>query len=152
MSKVLGNVLDETAFRQFNARQSTVIVATVSGDGYPNTTPVHLIIAFDRSTLLMGMNQKHQGVANIRSSGKVMINLCEQDDLNISIRCDASVFLEKMQCNPHMCVVKAEILEIKDDSTHSETTSGIRYRCRTEKGAVFIKGVFEELFFLDPVQ
>ncbi|MDI6708686.1 MAG: pyridoxamine 5'-phosphate oxidase family protein [Candidatus Thermoplasmatota archaeon] len=145
MSKILGEELSEEAIKQLNARESTVIVATISENGYPNTTPVHLITAVNKKTLLLAMNRNHQGVINIRRNPKIMINLCEKGDLNISIRCNAEVFKEEMNCNPAMCVVKSTIIDIKDDSTHSETISGIRYRCRTERGKKFISDVFDEL-------
>ena len=145
MSKMLGSELDEQAFEQINARESTVVVATVSPDGFPNTTPIHLIIAVDRGTFLFAMNKNHQGLANIRREPKIMINLCEKKDLNISAKCNASVYRERMDCNDWMVVVKADIVEIKDDSTHSFTTGGIRYRCKTKKGEEFIRDVFDEL-------
>ena len=145
MSKIIGEALDEKSFKQFRARESTVVVATITDNGYPNTTPVHLITAVNKKTLLLAMNRNHQGVINIRHEPKIMLSLCEKNDLNISIRCDAEVFKERMECNPAMCIVKAGIIDIKDDSTHSETTRGIRYRCRTEKGKRFIQDVFDEL-------
>jgi len=99
----------------------------------------------NKKTLLLAMNRKHQGVINIRQNPKTMLSLCEKDDLNISVKCNMAVFKEKMECNPAMCIVKAGIIDIKDDSTHSETTCGIRYRCRTERGKSFIHDVFDEL-------
>lgn len=145
MSKLLGDRLDELALKQFRARESTVVVATITENGYPNTTPVHLITALNEKTLLLAMNRNHQGVINIRREPRIMISLCEKNDLNISIRCNAWVGKEKMDCNPAMCIVKANVVDIKDDSTHSETISGIRYRCRTERGKKFIQAVFDEL-------
>jgi len=50
-----------------------------------------------------------------------------------------------MECSLAMCIVKAAVIDIKDDSTHSETISGIRYRCKTERGKRFIQDVFDEL-------
>jgi hypothetical protein len=145
MSKVLGPELEERAFKQINARESTVVVATMSPNGYPNTTPIHLIIASSRRTFLLAMNRNHQGLKNIRCDPKIMVSMCEKEDLNFSARCNASVYKEEMACNGSMCVVKADIVDIKDDSTHSFTTSGIRYKCKTEKGKDFIKDVFDEL-------
>ncbi len=145
MSKDLGNSLDELAIKQFNARESSVVVATVSENGFPNTTPIHLIIAKDPQTLLFGVSTRHQATLNIRSNPKIMISLCEKNDLNISIRCKAKIILEKLECNPGMGVVEAKIEAIKDDSTHSKTVSGIRYECKTERGEKFIQEVFDEL-------
>ncbi len=145
MSKKLGDTLSDKAIAQFNARESSVVIATVSEDGFPNTTPVHLIIARDPQTLLFGISINHLGTSNIRANPKIMISLCEKDDLNISIKCRAKVIREKLDCNPGMCVVEAKIAAIKDDSTHSRTISGIRYECKTERGAKFIQDVFNEL-------
>jgi predicted pyridoxine 5'-phosphate oxidase superfamily flavin-nucleotide-binding protein len=145
MSKNLGKSLDDAAMKQLNARQSTVVLATVSGDGYPNTTPVHLAIARDPQTLLMGVSSGHRAITNIRANPKVMVSLCEQNDLNISIRGDARIIREKLACNPGMCAVEVKINAIKDDSTHSRTTAGIRYECKTDRGAQFIQDVFDEL-------
>ncbi len=145
MSKNLGTELSEHAIRQLRARESTFIVATISDNGYPNTTPVHFISAIDKNNLLMALNRNHQGVKNIRKNPKIMISLCEKDDLNISIRCKAEVFLEVMKCNSAMCIIKSEIIDIKDDSTHSDTICGIRYKCNSDRGVKFIKNVFDEL-------
>ncbi|MEA2110403.1 MAG: pyridoxamine 5'-phosphate oxidase family protein [Pseudomonadota bacterium] len=145
MSKNLGNFLDDMAMEQFNAQESTVVVATVSEDGFPNTTPVHLIIAKDPQTLLLALGLGHQATANIRSNPKIMISLCEKNDLNISIRCNAEIICEKMDSNSGMCVVEAKVETIKDDSTHSRTISGIRYVCKTDRGERFIREAFDEL-------
>ena len=145
MSKYLGEFLDDTSIKQLNARESTVVVATVSDDGYPNTTPVHLIIAKDSETLLLGLGLGHQATANIRLNPKIMISLCEKNDLNISIKCNARIICEKMDSNTGMCVVEAKVKAIKDDSTHSKTVSGIRYVCKTDRGERFIREVFDEL-------
>ncbi len=145
MSKSLGRILDDTAIKQLNARESTVIVATVSEDGYPNTTPVHLIIAKNPQTLLFALGRGHQATANIRVNPKIMVSLCEKNDLNISMKCNAGIIHEEVACNNGMCVVEAKIEAIKDDSTHSRTISGIRYECKTDRGEKFIQDVFNEL-------
>ncbi len=144
MSKILGNSLSEGLYDLLRSKVPTAIVATVS-DESPNTTPVHLMLAKDKNTLLMAMARQHTGTANIRNNGKVMICVCEEGDINVSIKGEATVVKEHMDCNKAMCVVKVKVQEIKDDSTHSETTCGIRYRCRTEKGESFIKSIFAEL-------
>jgi hypothetical protein len=145
MSKMLGNSLPEGAYKALRSKIPTLIVATLSPNEYPNTTPVHFIWAKDRKTILMGMARGHQGVANIRDNGKVMVCMCEDGDVNVSIRGNGKVIKEHMECNEGMCVIQVNIVDIKDDSTHSETTSGIRYKCRTEKGEKFIANVLEEL-------
>ncbi len=93
----------------------------------------------------MAMARQHQGTANIRESGKAMICVCDIGNINVSIKCSVDIMKEHMGCNKAMCIVKANIKEIKDDSTHSETTSGIRYRCMSENGERFISDVFSEL-------
>ena len=123
----------------------SVVVATVSRDGEPNTTPVHLIYAKDRKTILMAMALQHQGTANIKENGKVMICMCEENDINVSVSGTARMIREPMECNKAMCIIKVDVERVKDDSTHSETTSGIRYRCVTERGEMFIREVFAEL-------
>lgn len=145
MSKSLGAELDEQAFKQLRARETTTVVATISDNGFPNTTPVHLITALNKKTLLMALNRNHQAVKNIRRNPKIMISLCEKEDLNISIRCNAKIFLEVTKCNSAMCIIKADIIDIKDDSTHSDTICGIRYKCNSEQGVKFIRDVFNEL-------
>ena len=145
MSKNLGNKLSEEAAKQLNSRESTVVLATISDDGYPNTTPVHLTIAKNPQTLLLAVSKGHRATANIRKNPRVMISLCEKNDLNISIKGEARIVREKLLCNPGMCAVKITIESIKDDSTHSRTVAGIRYECKTERGARFIQEVFDEL-------
>ncbi len=145
MSKILGSSLPEMIYELFRSKLPTVILATLSPDGHPNTAPIHLIYATDKNTLLMALARQHQSMANIRDNGKVMICVCEEGDINVSIKGDAAMIKENMDCNKAMCIVEVKVQEVKDDSTHSETTSGIRYRCRTEKGESFIKDIFAEL-------
>ncbi len=145
MSKMIGSSLPEDAYQTLRSRIPTVVVATVSANGYPNTTPVHLIWARDRTTLVMGVATYHQATKNIKKNPRVMISLCDEGDVNVSIRGDAKIIKEPLDCNDKICAVEVDIIDIKDDSTHSITTTGIRYKCRTEKGEEFIKGVFNEL-------
>jgi len=145
MSKSLGNELPQEAYDALRSRVPSVVLATVSSDGFPNTTPVHLLFAKDKKTILMALAKRHQGLANIRKSGKVMVCMCESNDVNVSIRGNAKVVKETMDSSSTMCAVRLDIIDIKDDSTHSETISGIRYRCRTKKGEEFITSVLDEL-------
>ena len=145
MSKILGNEFSEEHITLFRSQVPTVILATVSRNGFPNTTPVHLVWAKDTTTVLMALARAHRAVENIRSNEKVMVNVCEEGDINISFSGKASILKEELVCNRSMCILEVKVLEIKDDSTHSETTCGIRYRCRTERGEQFIRESFEEL-------
>ncbi|MFO8110311.1 MAG: pyridoxamine 5'-phosphate oxidase family protein [Thermoplasmata archaeon] len=145
MSKILGESLPEEALNMLRSKIPSVVVATVSREGEPNTTPVHLIYAKDQKTILMAMALQHQGTANIKDNGKVMICMCEENDINVSIKGKAEVVREPMECNKAMCMIKVDVANVKDDSTHSETTSGIRYRCVTERGERFIRDIFTEL-------
>ena len=145
MSKNLGKELNKQALKQFRARESTSVVTTISNNGYPNTTPVHFIFAIDKKTLLLSLNKNHQCVKNIKNNPRMMISLCEKNDLNISIRCNAKMFKDVMKCNSAMCILRAEIIDIKDDSTHSDTICGIRYKCNSKRGVQFIINVFDEL-------
>ncbi len=145
MSKILGDSLPDDAYRILRDRLTTTVVATVSPDGSPNTTPVHLLTAKDPKTLLMAMAIRHQGTQNIRENGMAMVCFCEQGDINVSIKGTGRVVREPMECNKAMCVVQLDVTEVKDDSTHSRTTTGIRYQCMQAKSIQFIADVFDEL-------
>lgn len=145
MSKILGESLPAEAFEMLRSKVPTVVVATVSSDGMPNTTPVHLTYAKNPETILMGMALRHRGTSNIKDNGNVMLCMCEKGDVNVSIKGKAKVIREPMLCNKAMCIVQVDVESVKDDSTHSETTTGIRYRCVSERGERFIQKIFEEL-------
>jgi hypothetical protein len=145
MSRILGNRLPANALAQLRAKESTAILATNNPSGYPHTMPVHLMFAPDERTILVALRLGHQSVENIRCDGRVVLCLCEHDDLNVSIRGDAAVVRGPALSNRNMCIVKIDVSDVKDDSTHSETVSGIRYRCRTGAGTQFIARMFEEL-------
>jgi len=145
MSRASGNRLPEKALSQLQSRESTAILATNNPSGYPHTMPVHLMFAPDAATILMALRISHQSVANIRHDPHVMLCLCEKDDLNVSISGDATIVREPALSNRSMCIVRMLVCDVKDDSTHSETVSGIRYRCRTDKGTRFIAKMFDEL-------
>ncbi len=145
MSKILGDSLSEEVFWLLRSKVPTVVLATVSGDGRPNTTPIHLIYAKDRKRILMAIARRHQGRANIKKTGKVMLCLCEEGNINVSISGTASVIKEHLDSSREMSLVLLDVEEVKDDSTHSETISGIRYHCVSKRGDEFIKRVFAEL-------
>jgi hypothetical protein len=145
MSKIFGDSLPPEALAILKDRLTTTVVATVSPDGFPNTTPIHLLTAKDPKTLLMAMAKRHRGTHNIKENGHVMVCFCEQGDVNVSIKGTAKVVKEPMDCNSAMCVVQVDITEVKDDSTHSRTTTGIRYQCMSPKSVEFIAGVVDEL-------
>lgn len=145
MSEILGSSLPENAYNLLRSKIPTVIVATVSEHGRPNTTPIHLIWAIDRKTIIMGMAKRHDGTKNIKDNGKAMICMCEEGDVNVSIYGRAEVMKETMDCNEHMSIVKLDVEEVKDDSTHSRTTSGIRWESQTPAGDKFIEDIFNEL-------
>lgn len=145
MSKILGKTLTNKMLDQFTARESTVVLATISEDGFPNTTPIHLITARDETSLILGVARIHKAFENISKHNKCMISLCEKNDLNISLKGFAHVIMESLESNKAMSAVQFDISEIKSDSTHSETISGIRYRVKTERGQKFIDEVFSEL-------
>ncbi len=145
MSKILGDSLPDDVFEILRSRVPTVIVASVSKDGRPNTTPIHLIYAKDKKRILMAIARRHQGRSNIKRTGRVMVCMCEEGDVNVSILGTASVIKEHMNCSRDMSVVLIEVQEVKDDSTHSETVCGIRYHSISKKGEEFIRNVFDEL-------
>ncbi|MFO7990684.1 MAG: pyridoxamine 5'-phosphate oxidase family protein [Thermoplasmata archaeon] len=145
MSEILGSSLPEEAYRLLRSKIPTVIVATVSEEGRPNTTPIHLAWAKDRNTILMGMAKRHDGTKNIEETGKAMICMCEKGDVNVSIYGTAKVMKEQMDCNEHMSIIKFDVEQVKDDSTHSRTTSGIRWESKTAAGDKFIEDIFNEL-------
>ncbi len=145
MSKILGDSLPEDVFWLLRSKVPTVVVATVSRDGRPNTTPIHLIYAKDHKSILMAIARRHQARANIKKTGLVMLCLCEEGDVNVSISGKAKVLKEHLDSSREMSLVQLDVEEIKDDSTHSETISGIRYHCVSKKGEDFIRNVFAEL-------
>jgi len=145
MSRPMGSRLPDKALSQLQARVSTAILATNNPSGYPHTMPVHLMFAPDNSTILLALRISHQSIENLRRDPHVMLCLCENGDLNVSIRGDAAIVREPAISNRSMCIVKIRVCDVKDDSTHSETVSGIRYKCRTDAGERFIREMFEEL-------
>jgi len=145
MSRILGFQLPPEVEDQLRARESTLVLATINEDGSPNTMPVHILWAKDTGTIIMALRHDHRSLGNIRRDGKVMLSLCEKEDLNVSISGDARVVREPSRCNRKMVLVEVKVLEVKDDSTHSFTTCGIRYRCKTDAGVRFIRDLFDEL-------
>jgi len=145
MSRILGDALPDDAYAILTSKYATTILGTVSEDGYPNTAPVHLILAKDPRTILFALATRHRSAANIQANGRAMICLCEHGDVNVSIRGDARVVRDPMECNRAMCAVRLDVLDVKDDSTHSETVNGIRFHVMKARSQQFIDDVFAEL-------
>lgn len=145
MSKNLGDSLTNDVIAILSSRIPTVIVATTSPDGYPNTTPIHLVHVKSPKTIYLAMARRHQGVKNLRETGKVMVNLVEGPNMAVSFKGHAEVIREEMRCSRPMCIVKVDVLEVKSDRTHVEVSAGIRHFCRTEAGERFCHDVFTEM-------
>lgn len=103
---------------------STVVVATVGADGYPDTAPMSWVTAKDPSTLRLAIAQDLATLENIRANPKVRVAL-EAGGLNLSMKGLASVLKERMESIPApTCLVEIRLEEVKDDSRMDAESAG----------------------------
>ncbi|HHW04074.1 MAG TPA: pyridoxamine 5'-phosphate oxidase family protein [Thermoanaerobacterales bacterium] len=146
MSKILGSELTRELVNLLNSKGVTVVLATISGDNYPNTTPVHLITAPNEKKVRMALGKMHQSYMNIKANENVMINILESNDTAISIKGNARIIKDPMEGNKNMAMVEVEVLEIKSDTTPTLiVTDGIKTKHRTAKTPEFFRLMFDEL-------
>lgn len=147
MSKIIGNALPQEIVDLFNKELTTVIVSTVTDEGYPHAMPVHLLAAPDDKTIRMALVKAHQTTANIKNNGKAFITVLEGEDLAVGIKGTARVTREPMEGNGAMVMIEFKVEEIKSDTTPTVIVSdGVRTKHRSSKTADFFRTMFDELY------
>jgi len=146
MSKILGNVLTPQIVELINSQSIVVVIATVSEDLMPNTTPIHLITAPSNKKLRMAVARMHQAYKNIKTNNNVMINILEVDDTAVSIKGVANIIKDPMEGNKAMAMLEIDVKEIKEDTTPTLIVSGgVKTKIRSKKTPNFFRVMFEEL-------
>ena len=147
MSKILGNSISKEVVELFNKELTTVILSTITDEGFPHAMPVHLIASPDDKTIRMALLKLHKTTENIKNDPRAFISVLEGSDIAISIRGSAKVVREPMEGNSAMCMVEFKVEEVKSDTTPTViVTDGIRSKHRTEKTKDFFRAMFDELY------
>ncbi|ADG82187.1 pyridoxamine 5'-phosphate oxidase family protein [Thermincola potens] len=148
MSKIIGDSLPPELFELFKQEATTVIVSTISEDGYPHALPVHLLTAKDNKTVRMALMKGHQTTQNIKINGKAFITVLEGPDIALGIKGTARVVREPMEGNAAMVMVEFNVEEVKSDTTPTVVVvQGVRTLHRSAKTAQFFRTMFDELKF-----
>ncbi|TGE32216.1 pyridoxamine 5'-phosphate oxidase family protein [Desulfosporosinus sp. Sb-LF] len=147
MSKIIGNSLPEEIVDLFEKELTTVVVSTLTPEGFPHAMPVHLIFAPNDKTFRMALVKSHQTTTNIKNNGKAFITVLEGTDIAMGIKGTARVVREPMEGNAAMCMVEFDIEQIKSDTTPTViVTEGINKKHRSPKTADFFRAMFDELY------
>jgi len=146
MSKILGNVLTPQIVELINSQSIVVVIATVSEDLTPNTTPIYLITAPSNKKLRMAVARRHQTYKNIKTNNNVMINILEVDDTAVSIKGEANIIKDSMEGNKATAMLEIDVKEIKDDTTPTIIISeGVKTKICSKRTHDFFRAMFEEL-------
>lgn len=146
MSKIKGNELSKEVVELFNKELTTVILSTVTDEGFPHAMPVHLMAAPDNKTIKMALMKMHKTTENIKKNTRAFISVIEGPDIAISIKGSAKVIKEPMEGNSAMSMVEFIVEEVKSDTTPTViVTEGIRSKHRTDKTKDFFRVMFDEL-------
>lgn len=147
MSKILGDKLPHNVRDLFNQETTSVVLSTVTSQGYPHAMPVHLLCAPDEKIVLMALVKNHQTTVNIRDNGKAMLTVLDGEDIAVGIKGTAAVVKEPMDANKAMVAVEFKVEEIKSDTTPTVVvTQGVRFDHRSNKTAEFFRTCFDELY------
>lgn len=130
----------------FNKQITTVIVSSISKEGYPHALPVHLVTAKDNKTLHLALAKAHKTVENIKLNENVFITVVDGNDTALGIRGKAKVIKEPMDGNIAVCMLEVKVEEIKSDtSPTAAVASGIAIKPRNERSEQFVRVMFSEL-------
>lgn len=130
----------------FNKELTTIILSTVTSEGFPHAMSVHLISAPDDKTVRMALASKHKTTENIKDNGKAFITVLEGTDIAVSMKGAAKVIREPMEGNSAMAMIEFKVEEIKSDTTPTViVTDGVRSKHRTDKTKDFFRAMFDEL-------
>lgn len=147
MSKIIGNSLPEEVVDLFKKELTTVVLSTLTPEGFPHAMPVHLIYAPNDKTIRMAIVKSHQTIANIKNDSRAFITVLDGPDIAVGIKGTARVVRETMEGNAAMCMVEFNIEQIKSDTTPTlVVTEGIRKKHRSPKTAGFFRSMFDELY------
>jgi len=147
MSKILGNTLPPEVKDLFNRETTSVVLSTLTPEGYPHAMPVHLLCAPDEKTILMALVKNHQSTLNIKDNGKAMITALDGEDIAVGIKGAAKVVKEPMDANKAMVAIEFQVQEVKSDTTPTViVTQGVRFKHRSEKTSDFFRTCFDELY------
>lgn len=147
MSKIIGDSLPEEVVDLFKKELTTVVLSTLSPEGFPHAMPVHLIYAPNDKTLRMALVKSHQTTINIKNNDKGFITVLEGTDIAMGIKGTARVVKEPMEGNAAMCMVEFNIEQIKSDTTPTViVTEGINKKHRSPKTTDFFRAMFDELY------
>lgn len=147
MSRIIGDALPQDVIDLFNKELTTVIVSTITSEGFPHAMPVHLLAAPDHKTVRMALVKAHQTTANIKDNGKAFITVLDGTDLAVGIRGKAAVVREPMEGNAAMCMIEFKVEQVKSDTTPTVIVSeGVRTQHRSAKTAEFFRVMFDELY------
>ncbi|MBI6872358.1 pyridoxamine 5'-phosphate oxidase family protein [Clostridium aciditolerans] len=147
MSKIIGTSMSKEIVELFNKELTTIILSTVTNEGFPHALPVHLIAAPDDKTVRVALMSIHKTTENIKDNGKAFITVSEGTDIAVGIKGTAKVVREPMEGNSAMCMIEFKVEEIKSDTTPTViVTDGIRSKHRTDKTKHFFRAMFDELY------
>lgn len=147
MSRIIGDTLPPEVVELFNKELTTVVVSTITPEGFPHAMPVHLLAAPDDKTVRMALVKAHQTTANIKHNGKAFITVLESPDLAMGIKGAARVMREPMEGNAAMTMIEVKVEQIKSDTTPTVLVKeGVRTQHRSPKTADFFRVMFDELY------
>ena len=147
MSKIIGNSLTPELIELFNKEMTTVVLSTVTAEGFPHSMPVHLMIAHDEKTVRIALVKSHKTVENIKNGSKGMITVLEGTDFAMGILGSTKIIREPMEGNSSMCMVEFTVEEIKSDTTPTVmVVEGVHTVHRSTKTGEFFRTMFDELY------
>ena len=146
MSKILGNSMSQELVELFNKELTTVVLSTITEEGFPHAMPVHLMAAPDEKTVRFALVKGHKTTANIKNNANAFITVLEGPDMAMGIRGVAKVIQEPMEGNAAMSMIEFKVEEIKSDTTPTVIVNeGVRTQHRTDKTKDFFRVMFDEL-------
>jgi len=129
---------------QFLLGGQALVVATVNEQGAPLTTLMTWAVARNPRTLALAVDTRGRAMRNIRSNGKVAIEVLG-DDLCYGLRGTAVVEKELMHSAPFPCaLVAVRIEEVRDHAAAGVQFRGPSYSFHADKE--HRKGVEEAIF------
>ncbi len=146
MSELIGQTLTPNLYDLLARGTTTVVVATVDGDGWPHTAPFNQVIATDAGHLRLAINRLDETFRSLRDYGLAMVEVLEEGDIAAGIRGRARIMHEQMEADCNLAVVEIEIDEVKrDNSPRFLVVQGTRTRYRRAPVLLLHRQIMAEL-------
>lgn len=142
----MGVQLPDDLLQLLKSGKMVGVLATFSEKGMPNTMPIQWIYPKGTESILLTIHKDHASYHNMVWQKKVVFCFMGEGNVAYSVIGRVGVVRAPSMINPLMNVVRADIIEVKDDhSVLVDIDKGIQWRYVSSEAEELGQALMEEL-------